>query len=459
MLGIGRHGPLGPVHAIGEAVDGDAGASRPTGDLPIGERDAWVLLACATGVGPVSFARLLGRYGTAHAVIARALEQDGSAALIAATVDPDGGGPSLSPDAAAAIRALAARPSTLLTRIGDAGLEVVTLADPAYPERLRIVDLPPPVLFVRGSVDALAPPRAVAIVGTRRPTEAGRRTSARIAAAVGAQGATVVSGLAVGIDGAAHAAAVAAHTPTIAVIGGGHSRLYPRAHAALADRIVGDGGAIVSEFPPDAEPNRGTFPRRNRIISGLADSTVVVEAGSRSGALTTAAWALEQGRRLFLVPGPIDAPAVAGCLAFLRELAPEARIVAGIPELLEDLELVPPAAPRTSRPRSAAGRVDARRPRLAGPSGRLAELGDIERRVVEAILAGHDRADSLVGITGLPLGAILGAVTVLELRGLVANAYGRYQPIGALAGTRGSRRRRTDVSVVRAGIRRPLGVA
>ena len=112
------------------------------------------------------------------------------------------------------------------------------------------------------------------------------------------------------------------------------------------DRSPPSGGAVLSEFAPDTQPSRGTFPRRNRIISGLADATVVVEAGARSGALTTAAWALEQGRALYLVPGRLDDPAVAGCLAFLREAGPEARIVAGVPELLEDLGLLAPGGRR-----------------------------------------------------------------------------------------------------------------
>ena len=129
----------------------------------------------------------------------------------------------------------------------------------------------------------------------------------------------MVSGLAVGIDGAAHAAAVHAHGLTVAVIGSGHGALRPHAHSRLARSIVEAGGAIVSELGPDIRPSKGTFPRRNRIISGLADATVVVEAPARSGALITASWALEQGRECFLVPGSIDAPASAGCLAFLRE--------------------------------------------------------------------------------------------------------------------------------------------
>jgi len=141
------------------------------------------------------------------------------------------------------------------------------------------------------------------------------------------------------------------------------------------------------------------------------------------------------------VPGPIDAPNVAGCLAFLRELAPEARIVAGIPELLEDLELVGTARRRPSRATSAEGRARARRVAFAGPDAQLADLGTIERRVMTAILDGDARTDALVATTGLPVGAVLGAITALELRGLVANAFGRFQPLGVFAGLPVGRRR------------------
>ena len=165
--------------------------------------------------------------------------------------------------------------------------------------------MPPHLLFVWGDPTALSPSRAVAVVGTRRPSELGRRLAARIAAAVSNAGASVVSGLAVGVDGAAHAAAVAAGVPTIAVLGSGHGRLFPRAHERLAQAIVDGGGAVVSEFFADVGPTKGTFPRRNRLISGLADATVVVEAPLHSGALITASWALEQGRECFLAPGPV----------------------------------------------------------------------------------------------------------------------------------------------------------
>jgi DNA processing protein len=234
-----------------------------------------------------------------------------------------------------------------------------------------------------------------------------------------------------GIDGAAHAAVVAESGRTIAVIAGGHHRLFPPAHRSLAAAIVRAGGAVVSEHPPGSVPTRGTFPRRNRIISGLAEAVVVVEAGARSGALTTAAWALEQGRGCHLVPGAIDAPMSAGCLAFLRECAGEAQIVAGIPQLLEDLRLAVPTM------RSAAGSSGTTPPTSARPvppsaDAVLVEVGPAARHVAEAILAGHATADELVAVTGLPIAAVLGTLTVLETRGLVTGGYGRYRPAGLL---------------------------
>jgi DNA processing protein len=208
---------------------------------------------------------------------------------------------------------------------------------------------------------------------------------------------------------------------TVAVLGSGHDRLVPRSHAALAERIADAGGAVASEFAPGTVPTRGTFPRRNRVVSGLAEATVVVEAGVRSGALITADWALQQGRGCFVVPGAIGAPASAGCLAFLREAAGEARVVAGIPELLDDLGL--------------GGDVAGRGHSGATLGATLAELGEVERRVAVELAAGATTVDRLAAATGLATATILGALTLLELRGLVVAAYGRYIPAGRLLET------------------------
>jgi DNA processing protein len=291
------------------------------------------------------------------------------------------------------------------------------------------------VLFVRGDAGALAAMTSIAIVGTRRPTEAGRRVASRIAAGVARAGGLVVSGLAVGIDGAAHAAAVGEHAPTVAFIGSGHGRLFPAVHDRLADAIVDAGGAIVSEYAPDTEPTKGTFPRRNRLISGAADAVVIVEAGARSGALLTASWALEQGRECFVVPGSIDAPMSAGCLGFLRDWPGLVRVVAGVPQLLEDLGLAGAAAfpshASDSQPAVIGGRLNHVRPPL--PEAALAVATAADRPVAEALLAGAVIVDELVAVTGLAVGAVLGALTRLEAAGLVVGSHGRYRPDGVLA--------------------------
>jgi DNA processing protein len=215
--------------------------------------------------------------------------------------------------------------------------------------------------------------------------------------------------------------------PTVAVLGSGHGRLYPRAHAKLAERIVADGGAVVSEFVPERPPSIYTFPRRNRLISGLADATVVVEAGSRSGALITAGWALEQGRDLYLVPGSIDAPQSAGCLEWLHRYSGQARVVANVPQLVEDLALFGEPIGRGRRPSLQA---------------ELIELGTTARAIAEELVRGRGTVDELVAATGHSVATVLGGLTMLEMRGLAASAYGRYRPAGRLASAPRPRARR-----------------
>jgi len=307
---------------------------------------------------------------------------------------------------------------TTLERIRVLGLRIVTLDDATFPLRLASIDMPPHVLYVLGDPAALDRPAAVAVVGTRRATDHGRAVASRLAANLAAVGACVVSGLAVGIDGAAHAAALNAGGTTVAVIGSGHATLHPQAHRKLADKIVASGGAMVSELGPDVEPTKGTFPRRNRIISGLADATVVVEAPARSGALITASWALEQGRDCYLVPGAIDAPASAGCLGFLREFRYATRIVAGIPQLIDDLGLADHLAEPGVSTKAAAT---------------LADVGEAAGRLGRELVLGHHTVDELVAVTGWPVASVLAGLTLLERRGLAVGVHGRFRPAGGLA--------------------------
>jgi DNA processing protein len=398
----------------------------------LADRDALAVIATADGLGPVTLERLLAAFGGPNQVLEVARGTSGVERLKAASREPGGPGNAMSDGAAEALAVAARRPGILLAEMRAAGVAALGLDDPGYPARLRQIELPPHVLFVRGNVEALETGDAVAVVGTRRPTDAGRRIAARIGAALSRAGALVVSGLAVGIDGAAHAAVVAEGGRTVAVIGGGHDRLFPRVHDRLADAIVAGGGAVISEHPPGTSPTRGTFPRRNRIISGLVDAVVVVEAGARSGALLTAAWALEQGRECFLVPGSIDAPQSTGCLAWLRDYAGAARVVAGIPQLLEDLGLAASAAFPEPRRRSAL--VPPSMPvRAPSTAARRVELAPHEERIARGLISGGATADELVALTGLTIPAVLAGLTALESAGLAVGGYGRYRPAGHLA--------------------------
>ena len=422
MLGVGTAGPTG-VDAPRPA-DVAPATTRPAPRGPIqAERDAWAVLAGVFGLGPVGFGILLERYGSAVAILHEASSPGGPDRMVEAARAEVAGTTGrardmLAPELATAIAGAADEAAVTLARIRELGLAVVTIEDPDYPARLGGVEMPPHLLYVLGDPAAMSADAAVAVVGTRRATNVGRATAARIAASLVEVGASVVSGLAVGIDGAAHSAAVHAHGTTVAVIGSGHAVLHPRAHARLADAVVAAGGAVVSELSPDTRPSVGTFPRRNRVISGLADATVVVEAPARSGALITASWALDQGRDCYLVPGPIDAPASAGCLAYLREFPDRTRIVAGIPQLIADLGL----ADRLAEPRV--------RPDVAAT---LADVGSVAGRLGREIVNGRATVDELVAVTDWPVATVLAALTMLERRGLVVGIHGRYRPAAGLA--------------------------
>jgi DNA processing protein len=422
VLGVGP----GPVEvAIERPAPWDAGL------ISTADRVALAVLVSVIGLGPVTLARLASIVGSPTDVLRLAAGAGGAAALISATRDPDVPRSALQEATAAAVVVAASRQDEILRSVERLDLRLVALADPEYPARLRATEFPPPLLFVRGEPRALSAEHVVAIVGTRRPTDAGRRVASRIAASVARADALVVSGLAVGIDGAAHAAAVAEGRPTVAFIGSGHDRLFPRAHDRLADAIVDTGGAVVSEYAPGTDPSKGTFPRRNRLISGSSDAVVVIEAPARSGALVTASWALEQGRECYAVPGSIDAPASAGCLALLRDWPDLVHVVAGIPQLLEDLGLAPAAAFQAAGERTPLVSSTGRRP---SPTAALAAIPARDGPVAAALVDGAAIVDEIVAVTGQPVGAVLGALTRLEAAGFAVGRHGRYAAAGALAG-------------------------
>ena len=282
------------------------------GKLTNDQRLDWLRLIRSDNVGPRTFRDLVNHFGGARAALEAlpSLARRGGAAA-----------PRICPAADAEKELNAARAR---------GIEFVALGEPDYPARLRVIDDPPPLLAVQGRRDVFTRP-LVAIVGSRNASAAGMKFAATLARAFGAAGYAVVSGLARGIDAAAHRAALEAGT--IAVLAGGHDRIYPAEHAELAEAILAQ-GATVSEMPLTWEPRAHDFPRRNRIISGLSAGVVIVEAARRSGSLITARLAGEQGREVFAVPGsPLD-PRAEGTNRLIKQ---GATIVTGPDDVIEAL--------------------------------------------------------------------------------------------------------------------------
>jgi DNA processing protein len=310
-------------------------------------------------------------------------------------------------------------PAATVDAMRARGLWTLIPSDRLYPDRLRDLDPVPVMINGLGDPAVLSRPRAVALVGTRRPTAAGRALASRIAARLVEIGATVVSGLAFGIDGAGHAAAVEHGGLTVGVIGGGHDYPGPRAHAQLRHQVVAGGGAVISEYHPATSPKKGTFPRRNRLIAALGDATIVVEAPARSGALNTASHAQSMDRPVFVAPGRIGDWSTAGSLALLRDTP--ARPIVGLDELIEDLGFLA----RDVLP-SGGDQVDSR-------EAALRMLGATEQIIARRLLQGPAGLDALVAATGLPPATASSAVTFLLMRGWVQAVGPSYMVAGALA--------------------------
>lgn len=289
----------------------------------------------------------------------------------------------------------------------EAGVALLTTDNAAYPRPLRDLCDAPPVLFCRGSLDR-SDELAVAIVGTRHATPYGLRQAERIAYGLARAGITVISGLARGIDAAAHRGALDANGRTAAVLGGGLQEIYPAEHEDLMERIT-KSGAVLSEFRPDARPRGGMFPQRNRLVSGLAMAVLVVEAPQRSGALITARLAGEQGRDVFALPGQVTSRASEGCHQLLRD---GATLVRSADDVLEELGPVAAAVPTG----------DGRQLR----NGAELLLNEQERAVLDAIETECTSIDSVVMKSQLPVHRVLATISVLESRKLVRRLSGQY---------------------------------
>ena len=361
---------------------------------------AWLTALRTPGLGPGGLRQWLDRAGgDIHAALVQ-LRRDG------ATLDPNARAWLERPDEARLEQDLAwlAAPGHRLLRCTDAD----------FPPQLEHIPQPPAVLFVAGDASLLLHPQ-VAIVGARAASRSGLAHARAFAHALADAGFTITSGMADGIDGAAHDAALDIGAGTLAVIGTGPDRVYPRKHHALAKRLAGQ-GALASEFPPGTPARADHFPRRNRIISGLALGVLVIEAGLRSGSLITARLAAEQGREVFALPGSIHNPLVSGCHRLIRD---GARLVEHASEIVE---LLAPAA------RSLGLELAARLSDEGAGEAAVTTAADPDyRRLLSAL--GHEPAtmEELVQRTGLSTGALSSMLLMLELDGHIerrpGNAY------------------------------------
>ena len=359
-------------------------------------REAFIALNLIEGVGPVRVRQLLEHFGDAPSILraskANLLQVRG-----------------IGEDTAAAIAGWesAVDLSGELQSIREYGCSVVISDDAEYPELLRQIYDPPIVLYVKGSLSA-RDKNPVAVVGSRQVTSYGIETARRFAYQLAYVGVTVVSGGARGIDTAAHLGALAAKGRTVAVMGGGLSEIYPSENFALAEKIVAGNGALVSEFSMTVQPDRQTFPMRNRIISGASYGVLVVEAGVKSGALHSANSAAEQGRTVFAVPGPIDRP---GCIGSNRLIQQGAKLVMDAADILDDLPglFAPADLPPASEPRPAPG-----------------NLSPEEKRVFESVGDRETHIDVVIRQSGLPTGTVSSTLFALELKRVVKQLPGKF---------------------------------
>jgi DNA processing protein len=361
------------------------------------ETKAWLALAlCATG-RPDEWLALARRAGGAPRVVAAT--DDELVALGASS------------EAVARLRDAWPRQSDrLLERCRRLAIRVAAIDGPGYPAVLAGIPNPPLVLFWRGAEPESCAP-AVAVVGARRSTDYGERTAHRIGREAAEAGAVVVSGLARGIDAAAHRGALETGR-TAAVLAGGLDQIYPGEHTSLADRIAGSGGFLLSEQPPGNRPRRGLFPYRNRLITGLCQALVVVEASMRSGSLASARHALDQGRDVFAVPGPIDSPLSEGANSLLAQgAAPFCRT--------RDLAAVRGWSGLFQKPQRKSSEMKEFLTETLGPES---------ASVLAAIEAGATTPDEIAAATRLDGTRVLTQLTALELDGLVRReAHGRFR--------------------------------
>lgn len=361
-----------------------------------GEVHCTLLLTMIPGLGPRTLRSLLERFGSPRGVLSA-----GAAEL----AEVRGVGPKLIHAIQNATHYVAV--DSIVAWCRDNATRILSRGTPDYPLLLEELEDAPPILFARGTIET-KDQIAVAMVGTRHPTNYGLKQAHRFAYALAQAGVTVVSGLARGIDAAAHRGALDAGGRTIAVLGSGLAEMYPQEHLGLADSVAGQ-GTVISEYSPKAKPRSGMFPQRNRLISGLSLATFVVEAPERSGALITTRLAAEQNREVLALPGPVTSRASRGCNQLIRD---GAKLVQSVDDILEELG-----------PLQTPVKVDGDHEVRCG-----SELGlnDVERKVLDAIPPSGSLIDQVIQTSGMPAQRVIAAISVLEMRRLVRRLSGQH---------------------------------
>lgn len=361
--------------------------------------EAILRVAIVPGVGPARLSALLARFGGVEQVLRASARE---------VAEVPGFGPEFARRVATAGTAEGLRRAREAYRaLRQVGATILTAQDEAYPAAFRGLPDPPLVLYALGDAHLLGDP-GIGIVGTRNPTDYGRRTATELARELARAGYTIVSGMAKGIDAAAQAAALSAGGATVGVLGHGIDRVYPPDNELLFGRVR-ERGLLITELAPGEEPLAGNFPRRNRLIAALSAGVLVVEMGEKSGARHTVDYALELGKEVFAVPGPIGSPASAGTNQLLKD---GARLVTCARDVLEELQGVglPPRADFTPAPSA-----DAARARPVAPP----DLAPDEARVLAQLSDQPRHVDDLAAALDLPTSAALTALLGLELRELV----------------------------------------
>jgi DNA processing protein len=292
------------------------------------------------------------------------------------------------------------------------GTQIITLADPEYPEILKGIYDPPLCLYVRGKLPDFSY-NSLAVVGSRRATIYGRKMAKHLSESAVLAGWKVISGLAFGIDAIAHQAAVDAGGITVAVLGGGLSRVHPQEHVPLARSIIESGGALISEFPMKFPVSRQSFPRRNRIVSGLSQAVLIVEAGLKSGALITANLAMEQGKDVFAIPGHVDNPQAKGCHKLIKQ---GAKLTEDFNDILEDYDFLPGFARMDEVNEESSKELEVSMP---------ANMSEDEYKIIQLLQGEAKSFDHLAGATNIPVANLNGLLTKMAMKMLLVQHPGK----------------------------------